>query len=193
MFMFRGYCELNNFYLLKRLVMSNVLLGTSLNDATLSFDLDKAIKHLSARVSVPSQFLLVFIRHVGCPFAERDLKALRRWGAVNPDLPIYVVSHGHSQAMQAWLSAIGGDDGLNVIIDESRSLYRAWGISVSDVWHFLGWRSLLGVVRLWFKGIRNRRASGTRWQKAGTFLVQNGSITWCFSPRTANEFCLPKL
>lgn len=49
----------------------------------------------------------------------------------------------------------------------------------------------MGVMRLWFKGIRNRMATGTRWQRAGVFLVREGRVVWCHVPGSAQEFELP--
>jgi hypothetical protein len=140
---------------------------------------------------LPNLFLVAFLRHVGGPFAERDVKNLVAWAKENPDVRVFVVSHGTRQATNEWLVKIGGAEGLAVIIDKQRELYAEWGLGDSNVLHFLGLRSLLGVVRLWFFGIYNRPASGTRWQRSGIFLVKNGQISWRFIPKTANEFSLP--
>ena len=140
---------------------------------------------------LPHLFLVAFLRHVGCPFAERDVKKLVEWAKANPEIPVFVVSHGSQDATDQWLAKIGGAQGLIIIIDESRNLYREWGLGYSNVLHFLGLRSLLGVVRLWFFGIYNRPASGTRWQRSGIFLMENGHVSWSFIPETADEFSLP--
>ena len=144
-------------------------------------------------LSSKSNFLIAFLRHVGCPFAERDVKNLVVCAKENPDVRVFVVSHGARQATNEWLVKIGGAEGLAVIIDKQRELYAEWGLGDSNVLHFLGLRSLLGVVRLWFSGIFNRSASGTRWQRSGIFLIKNGQISWRFIPKTENEFSLPDM
>lgn len=138
----------------------------------------------------PNQ-LVAFIRHVGCPFAERDIRALRCWAVANPDTSVYLVSHGGEVATMHWLNSIDGIEGLKLIIDESRELYGAWGLGYSNAWHFLGRKSLSGIVRLWFSGIRNRSASGTRWQRAGVFFIKDGIVVWRYIPVTADEFLVP--
>lgn len=143
-----------------------------------------------AASSAPT-WLIAFIRHVGCPFAEHSIKELRGWAQAHPETPVYVVSHGDAAITQDWLDIIGGLGGLRFIHDPDRHLYGQWGLGDSPFWHFGGPRSLMGVMRLWFKGIRNRMATGTRWQRAGVFLVREGRVVWCHVPRSAQEFELP--
>ena len=82
-------------------------------------------------LSFKSDSLVAFLRHVGCPFAERDVKNLVVWAKENPEIPVFVVSHGSQDATDQWLAKIGGAQGLTIIIDESRSLYREWGLGYS--------------------------------------------------------------
>lgn len=135
--------------------------------------------------------LVAFIRHVGCPFAEAAVRQLRDWSELHPDTPVWVVSHGREDVTHRWLSCIGGAGGLHWVQDCDRHLYASWGLGESRFWHFAGPASLLGVMRLWPQGIRNRMASGTRWQRAGMFLVDSGHIVWCHVPRSAQELVLP--
>ena len=137
--------------------------------------------------------VVAFLRHVGCPFAEHMVKALRQWQGETQGVDVYIVSHSEYQETDAWMEAIGGKGQLNVICDPQRELYGKWGVGYCGAWHFLGVSSLLGVFRLLFKGIRNRKASGTRWQQAAIFLVRDNQIKWCFKPASAEQLQLPDL
>ena len=137
------------------------------------------------------QALIGFMRHDGCPFSEHMVKQLRQWRVAHPDVQVYVVSHGESAITQRWLDEIGGLGDVRLIQDSERVLYAAWGLGYVPFWHFGGPASLLGVVRLWFSGIRNRTASGTRYQRSGLFRVADGKIVWQHVPESAQEFMLP--
>lgn len=135
--------------------------------------------------------LIGFMRHDGCPFSEHMVKQLRRWQAGHPDVPVYVVSHGEAATTQRWLDEIGGLGDVRLIQDSERALYAAWGLGYVPFWHFGGPASLLGVVRLWFRGIHNRTASGTRYQRSGLFLIDDGKVVWQHVPESAQAFMLP--
>ena len=136
-------------------------------------------------------FLVAFLRHVGCPFAENTIRQLRQWHAQNPQTAVVVVSHGSTAVTEDWLARIGGIGTLRFVNDEPRTHYGRWGLGYTSAWHFMGPRSLSGVMRLWPEGIFNRTASGTRWQSAGMFLVREGRIVWRHIPVSAEEFQLP--
>lgn len=136
--------------------------------------------------------LVVFLRHVGCPFAEHTVRFYRQWAASHAQVHVTAISHGSPQATERWLRAMGGAGSLDIRIDQDRTLYRQWGLHPSGLWHFAGPRSLAGVVRLWFKGIFNRPASGTRWQRAGVFLLnQERQVVWAHVPESAEGFACP--
>lgn len=129
--------------------------------------------------------LVAFIRHVGCPFAEQTVREARAWADRHPDVSVFIVSHGQPDVTAQWLNAIGGSGRVQWVQDPTREVYARWGLEESSFWHFGGPASLLGVMRLWSRGIRNRMASGTRWQRAGMFLVEQGIVTWCDVPASA--------
>lgn len=135
--------------------------------------------------------LIAFLRHVGCPFAEHAVKRLRSWARTHPEVIVTVVSHGDNDATQRWLRGLGGLGALQLVTDPTRQLHARWGLGESGLWHFAGPRSLAGVAALWPQGIRNRDATGTRWQRAGLFLVANGVITWVHVPRSAEGWACP--
>jgi hypothetical protein len=135
--------------------------------------------------------LVAFIRHGGCPFAEHTVKRLRAWAAAHPQVAVAVVSHGAQAPTQQWLAHIGGAEGLQWVHCPQRATHAQWGVGYSGLWHFAGPRSLAGVVALWRQGMRNRTATGTRWQRAAMFLVQGGTVVWRHVPESAEAFTLP--
>jgi hypothetical protein len=132
--------------------------------------------------------VIAFLRHVGCPFAEATVRSMRETAALETDLEWWLVSHGSAELTQSWCRRFGGAGRLKVLEDEDGALYAAWGLPRSKAAHFLGLRSLLGVARLAARGVRNRKASGTRWQTAGTFAVDaSGVVRWRHLPRHAAD------
>ena len=138
------------------------------------------------------RYLVAFLRHVGCPFAEATVRQLRRLAGQYPEVQCILVSHGDGAVRARWLEKVGGAEGLTVVDDPERGLYGAFGVGYAGAGHFLGLRSLLGVVGLWFKGVRNRNASGTRWQKSATFLL-DASRTVLWSHTAAHAADVPHL
>jgi hypothetical protein len=135
--------------------------------------------------------LIAFLRHVGCPFAEHTVKVLRAWAQEYPGVAVYIVSHGDSDSTRTWLDTIGGAAGLNLVVDPQRELCGRWGVGYSSLWHFAGPRSLLGVLGLLPRGIHNRSASGTRWQRSATMLLDGEQVAWLHWPTSAQELALP--
>ena len=136
--------------------------------------------------------LIAFLRHPGCPFAEHTVKQLVKWKQKNQTVDVFIVSHGDEKEISKWLQNIGGHQGLVSVIDPQRTLYGKWGVGYSHLTHFIGPASLIGVFSLFLKGVRNRSATGTRWQKAGIFLISKGIVTWKHNPRSAQELILPQ-
>lgn len=115
--------------------------------------------------------LVAFLRHPGCPCAERSVRALRRLASRT-----VIVLHGEPDHADSWLASIGGAGALAVVHDRDRLEYARWGIGLTDTRHFLSMAPLLSVVRGWSDGVRNRDATGTRYQQAATFAVDEHSI-----------------
>lgn len=146
---------------------------------------------LPPEIRFPGRSVLVFVRHIGCPFAERDIKRVSGWAAENPEVHVVVVTHGDEALRDVWLEDIGGAEGLTFYHDPDRRLYGQAGLGFSTASHFMGLPSLLGVMHLWREGIRNRSASGTRWQRAGVLLLEDGKLIWRHIPESAEGFRLP--
>lgn len=136
--------------------------------------------------------VVIFLRHVGCPFAEATLLAARRLAETDDGADWVAFSHGGRDATDRWCARLGGAGKVRVAVDEPRAVYAAWGLGRTSLTHFAGRRSLGGVLRLARLGIRNHRASGTRWQRAGAFALDGDRIVrWRHLPAHAGD--LPDL
>jgi hypothetical protein len=136
--------------------------------------------------------VIAFLRHAGCPFAEATMRSLRAQANSRPQVHWIAISHASSDATESWCDAIGGCEDVLVVSDPSRRTYAAWGLGRTNLGHFLGRRSLSAVAAQARHGIRNRHPSGTRWQSAGTFAVdEQGVVRWRHLPEHAGD--LPDL
>jgi hypothetical protein len=133
-----------------------------------------------------------FLRHVGCPFAEATLLALRERAVTAPDVGWLAVSHASERATGDWCQVVGRAHRVEVVSDPERRFYAAWGLGRSSLGHFMGRESLRAVMTLARSGIRNRSPAGTRWQTAGTFAIDaESAIRYLHQPRHAGD--LPDL
>lgn len=128
-----------------------------------------------------------FLRHVGCPFAEATVVYLRQAACEHTDISFIVVTHGDKLTTQTWFEEIGGVEGLRWVHDAEREIYGRWGIGYSGLSHILSPKNFKDIIALRKVGIKNRDASGTRWQLSATFLVQNDKVVWKSIPDTANQ------
>ncbi|KAK8195291.1 hypothetical protein HDK77DRAFT_165170 [Phyllosticta capitalensis] len=135
--------------------------------------------------------VITFLRHCGCPFAEKTFTALRAAAAANPDVCFIAVSQSEDAATQRWIEAVGGAGAVQVVVDAERNLYAAWGLGVSSYWHVLSPGSMYSVFKLGRQeGIWNKPTeSGNRWQTAGTFAVDaEGIVRWGRPAARADDF-----
>lgn len=132
--------------------------------------------------------VVAFLRHTGCPFAEATLRAMRDAAADDGRVQWLAVSHAPPDATDRWCRNLGGSGGVQLVSDQSRRSYAAWGLGQTSISHFMGRRSLGAVTRLARQGIRNTHPTGTRWQSAGTFaLDREGVVRWRHLPEHAGE------
>lgn len=136
--------------------------------------------------------IVAFLRHTGCPFAERTMQMLRDGAERSPGVQWIAVSHAGERDTERWGEAVGGTGAVRVVSDPTRTCYAAWGLGRTSLGHFMGRRSLAAAAGLAREGIRNRHPDGTRWQSAGTFALDAGGIVrWRALPAHAGE--LPDL
>ncbi|KAL2043344.1 hypothetical protein N7G274_003650 [Stereocaulon virgatum] len=125
--------------------------------------------------------LISFLRHCGCPFAEKTFISLRSTASSNPNISCIAISHSDRSSTSKWLESIGGPGNIRIIVDPERKLYAQWGLGVSSLWHVLSPWSLWSVYQLGKEeGIWNRPTeSGSRWQMSGAFAVDGeGVVRW---------------
>jgi hypothetical protein len=126
--------------------------------------------------------VITFLRHCGCPFAEKSYLNLRDIAKEHSDIDFVAVSHSDEAATQTWLQSLpqagSGSSNLKVIVDEKLELYAAWGLGVSGWAHALSPFSLYNVFKMGrMEGIWNRPTeSGSRWQTAGSYAVDREDI-----------------
>ncbi|GKT50845.1 uncharacterized protein ColSpa_11026 [Colletotrichum spaethianum] len=137
--------------------------------------------------------VVVFLRHCGCPFAEKSFIVLREAASKNPNVAFIAVSHSSESHTKKWLSEVGGPGEKNpveVITNEERDVYAKWGLGASSFMHVLSLSALSNVFKLSREeGIANRPTeSGSRWQTSGAWAVDgNGKVTWGGPAQTASE------
>ncbi|KAH8727838.1 hypothetical protein GQ44DRAFT_610808 [Phaeosphaeriaceae sp. PMI808] len=142
----------------------------------------------TSKLSLPEQTgrpaIVSFLRHCGCPFAEKTFLGLRTLASTYPDIRFIAVSHSDQASTEKWLASLpdpskNSQPNLEIIVDAERDLYAAWGLGTSSFWHVLG--SILSVSKLdKEEGIKVRSTeSGNRWQTAGNFAVDGqGTVQW---------------
>ncbi|KAK4218944.1 hypothetical protein QBC37DRAFT_463268 [Rhypophila decipiens] len=82
--------------------------------------------------------LVVFLRCVGCAFAQKQFLALRTLATKYPgQLDCIAVSHSSPAATRKWLDLLGGAWNVTIVIDEDRAVYAAWGLGLGSVWYVL--------------------------------------------------------
>ncbi|SMR63206.1 unnamed protein product [Zymoseptoria tritici ST99CH_3D1] len=129
--------------------------------------------------------IITFLRHCGCPFAEKTFLQIRDIAISNPDLDCVAVSHSDEAATQKWLESLPKDEAgdakgkVRVVVDDKKEAYAAWGLGVSSWAHVLDPRALASVFQLAKEGLKNRPIeSGSRWQTAGSYAVKDGKVVW---------------
>ncbi|KAI4941588.1 hypothetical protein J4E91_010619 [Alternaria rosae] len=139
------------------------------------------------KLTIPAQdgkpTIVSFLRHCGCPFAEKTFLNMRALVPAHPDIHFIAVSHSDQEATDRWLASLpepsqNTQPNLSIIVDAEREAYAAWGLGTSSLWHVLG--SIPGTSKLSKEGISVRPTeSGSRWQTAGNFGVDGeGIVRW---------------
>lgn len=149
----------------------------------------------SERLAIPSangkSVVVTFLRHCGCPFAEKTFRNLREAASNNPDIRFVAVSHSDQGSTDRWLDALGGGKGaVELLVDPGRDLFAQWGLGVSSLWHVLSPWSMYSVYRLGKEeGIWNRPTeSGNRWQTAGSWAAdKEGVVRWGGPSKQADD------
>ncbi|KAF3059693.1 putative alkyl hydroperoxide reductase subunit c thiol specific antioxidant protein [Daldinia childiae] len=138
--------------------------------------------------------VIVFLRHCGCPFAEKAFKNLTSTSTQYKDVHFIAVSHSSPEATERWVIEVGGNWEVQVVVDYERELYAHWGLGIGTTWQIMGPMSLYKTFRLGKdENIWNRATeSGNRWQTSGAFaLDQDGMVKYSRVAASSSE--LPDL
>lgn len=127
---------------------------------------------------------------------------MRDVASQNPHVHFVAVSHSNDEHTAKWrrdIASGGGADeddkdddpaNLELLVDDQRQLYAAWGLGVASFWHVLNPQGLYDLYRMARdEGITNRPTeSGYRWQTSGSWAVDGkGTVVWGGPAQTANE------
>ncbi|PTB35711.1 hypothetical protein M441DRAFT_84299 [Trichoderma asperellum CBS 433.97] len=84
--------------------------------------------------------LVVFLRCVGCAFAQKTFLTLRAIANRHAgSITCIAISHASSRATSKWIDMLGGAWNVQIVIDQERAIYAAWGLGVaSSLWYVLG-------------------------------------------------------
>ncbi|KAL6702964.1 hypothetical protein ACN47E_010319 [Coniothyrium glycines] len=152
---------------------------------------------LTAKMNVLSEtrrpVIISFLRHCGCPFAEKTFLNLRAVAQMQPEIHFVAVSHSDQQSTDRWLASLpdphkSRQPNLEILVDPERESYAVWGLGTSSFWHVLG--SIPSVSKLGKEdGINVRPTeSGNRWQTAGNFGVDGqGIVRWSRKDKRADD------
>ncbi|KAL2181551.1 uncharacterized protein P884DRAFT_295849 [Thermothelomyces heterothallicus CBS 202.75] len=134
--------------------------------------------------------LVVFLRHCGCPFAEKTFKLLTNLSNHHPEVHCVAVSQSDQKDTDEWVVQVGGEWDVQVLPDPQRELYHAWGLGVSSTWYAMNPMALWRTWKLGTEeGIWNRNAQGgSKWQIGGAFGVdREGIVRWSKPAASADE------
>ncbi|CAO1639226.1 unnamed protein product [Sympodiomycopsis kandeliae] len=140
--------------------------------------------------------ILAFVRHCGCPFAEKEIQLLGQVAQKEPDVQIVVVQHSDQQDMEQWWKTVKGDTLLpkaKLINDPERQIYAQFGIGS------MGWSGLfsLSMVKTLLdlknnEGIINTPTgkNSWRWQNSGGLVIDpQGIVRWIKIAKDASDYC----
>ncbi|KAH6624761.1 hypothetical protein B0J18DRAFT_429201 [Chaetomium sp. MPI-SDFR-AT-0129] len=147
---------------------------------------------LGDQVHFPSDkpVLVVFLRHCGCPFAEKTFRTLSNLSNHHPEIQFIAISQSTQEDTDKWIVQVGGEWDVLVLADPDRTLFHAWGLGLSSTWYALNPVALWNTWKLGTdEGIWNRSSnSGSRWQIGGAFAVdRDGLVTWAKPAQSADE------
>jgi len=148
----------------------------------------------SSKLQLPSTngkpTIVTFLRHCGCPFAEKTFRQFRKLAGKNTEVNFIAISHSDQAATDKWIISVGGEWDVHVIVDTERELYTQWGLGVSGAWHVLNPWSMYSAYSLGKQeGIWNKPTeSGNRWQMSGSFVADgDGVIRWVRIAKAADD------
>jgi len=141
--------------------------------------------------------LVAFVRHCGCPFAQKEVQLLgKAYKESGEKLQIIIVQHADQAAIDTWWKNIEGDKHVpsaKVIADPEHNVYASWGIGSLSFFGLFWPPSLYDLVVLARKeGIVNTTTKKGAWrfQNSGGFAVDgDGQVLWSKIARHPGDVC----
>ncbi|KAI5198275.1 hypothetical protein E4T39_06841 [Aureobasidium subglaciale] len=143
--------------------------------------------------------LVAFVRHCGCPFAEKEVQLLGAESRKNEKLHVVIVQHSDEATTKQWFEDVGGKKAFSdsnrytLVSDPERKIYAAWGVGA------LGWTGMVnGGIMDALKSLkesdgidlRPTGAGSYRWQNSGGFAVDgDGKIRWKKIAKDSSDVC----
>jgi len=152
-------------------------------------------------VSFPSgaPTLIAFVRHCGCPFAEKEIQLLAAETKKNSSLHVIIIQHSEQSVTEDWFASLNGPslfpskERYTLVSDPQRNLYARWGIGQ------LGWGSMVNgdVMRKLNEqktkegiDLRPTGKGSYRWQNSGGFAVdREGKVRWSKVAKDSSDIC----
>ncbi|EPS40706.1 hypothetical protein H072_5400 [Dactylellina haptotyla CBS 200.50] len=135
--------------------------------------------------------LLTFLRHCGCPFAEKTFQSFRTLCDSSPDVRFIAISHSSQEDTDEWVVSVGGTGDVEIVVDPQRTLYAKWGLGFSSYWANIGPVTLWKAIKLGQEELIYNRPtkSGYRWQTAGSFAIDgtDGTVQWAHVSQNAPD------
>lgn len=100
------------------------------------------------------------------------------------------ISHSEKPATDKWLDAVGGPGKVEVLVDDKRDLFAAYGMGYSSFWAVLNPWSMSNVFKTGKQdGIWNKPTeSGSRWQEAGLFSANSdATVVYAHKAETSDD------
>ncbi|KAK5664308.1 hypothetical protein OQA88_526 [Cercophora sp. LCS_1] len=138
----------------------------------------------------PKPVLLVFLRAVGDPFAEKTFNLLTSLSTQHPHLQCIAVSHSPRPLAEQWIVDIGGEWEVEMVFDTERELYRQWGLGEGSTWYTMNPWTMWSMYRLGKdEGIwGTEEKGGSKWQMGGAFAVDAGGfVRWAKVCESADD------
>lgn len=108
----------------------------------------------------------------------------------NPSIRYVAVSHSDQPSTDKWVEDVGGAGQVEVLVDEQREAFSAYGLGLSSFWAVLNPSSLKNAMTIGkTEGIDIRPTqSGSRWQEAGLFALDGaGVIKYSHKAQTSDD------
>ncbi|KAJ4858204.1 hypothetical protein T069G_06471 [Trichoderma breve] len=141
--------------------------------------------------------LVVFLRCVGCAFAQKTFLKLRAIANRHAgSITCIAVSHSSERATYKWIDLLGGSWNVQIVIDQERSIYAAWGLGTANSICNSRSKEMAGRYTEPRKGraveetAENGSATelGSKWQEAGAFAVDGrGTVVWGGKATSADD------